>query len=166
MMLMMMMSFKIHREMKRNGLAPLKIIRLKYSMRQWWDNQPQTKNKKRQQKIFFFFFFFTTGYCHPPSPCTFCLLLPPFLEFFFFPTLDTRFYNKFKKTKQRRKNCIQSNQLESIAITWIILFKFICLSSSNVALDSYSHTHTLPFPCFNQTKGNGKKISNVHEKKK
>lgn len=158
MMLMMMMSFKIHREIKRNGLAPLKIIRLKYSMRQWWDNQPQTKNKKRQQKIFFFFFFFL-------QPVIAILLLlvhfvcssPPLFRIFFFPTLDTRFYNKFKKTKQRRKNCIQSNQLESIEITWIILFKFICLSSSSVALDSYSHTHTLPFPCFNQTKGNGKK---------
>lgn len=154
MLMMMMMSFKIHREIKRNGLAPLKIIRLKYSMRQWWDNQPQTKNKKRQQKIFFFY-----NRLLPSSFSLYILFapLPPLFRIFFFPTLDTRFYNKFKKTKQRRKNCIQSNQLESIEITWIILFKFICLSSSNVALDSYSHTHTLPFPCFNQTKGNGKK---------
>lgn len=129
MMLMMMMSFKIHREIKRNGLAPLKIIRLKYSMRQWWDNQPQTKNKKRQQKIFFFFFFFYNRLL-PSSFSLYILFAPPPLFRIFFSLLSTQGFTTSLK-RQNKEEKIVSNQ-----INWNLL-----RSRESYYLNSFVYHH-------------------------
>lgn len=129
MMLMMMMSFKIHREIKRNGLAPLKIIRLKYSMRQWWDNQPQTKNKKRQQKIFFFFFFLQPVIAILLLLVHFVCSSPPFLEFFF-SLLSTQGFTTSLKRQNKEEKTV-SNQ-----INWNLL-----RSRESYYLNSFVYHH-------------------------